>query len=473
MYNRIITFPVIAAALSLSGCAALQPTLPQPDAQIVDQWQNGETQSPPVDSSLDIFGASNTSDVGWRNFFTDPKLEQLIELSLENNRDLRVAALNVQRARAQYRIQRSDRLPSLNGTAAMTRAGGDASADIEQYEANLGIASYEIDLFGRVKNLSDAALQSYLATAEAQRSVQLSLVAEVANAYLTFSSDLELQRIAQATLETYQEQYQISSRGYELGSVSSLELSQVKTLLASAQADLALYSGQIAQDTSALSLLIGSPVNSDLLPDRFDLQVSGLAQLPAGVPSETLFRRPDLQRMEHQLRAANANLAAARAAFFPSITLTGSVGSLSGELSDLFGDNTGTWSFVPQIRVPIFQAGKLRSNRDVAALDRDIALATYEKTIQTGFKEVSDALTFSETLAQRRQAIEALVDAATETQSLSEKRYQAGRDSYLTLLDSQRTLYSARQALVQSLLREQSNRIELYKVLGGGWNEES
>ncbi len=473
MHNRIITFPVIAAALSLSGCAALQPTLPQPNAQIGEQWQKDGTQSPPADRSLDIFGATNASDVGWRNFFTDPKLKQLIELSLENNRDLRVAALNVERARAQYRIQRSDRLPSVNGSAAMTRTGGDASTDVEQYEAKLGIASYEIDLFGHVKSLSDAALQNYFATEEAQRSVQLSLVAEVANAYLTLSSDLELQRIAQATLKTYQEQFDISCRGYELGSVSSLELSQVKTLLASAQADLALYSGQIAQDTSALSLLVGSPVKNDLLPDRFDLQVSGLAPLPAGIPSETLFRRPDLQGMEHQLRAANANLAAARAAFFPSITLTGSVGSLSGELSDLFGDNTGTWSFVPQIRVPIFQAGKLRANRDVAKIDRDITLATYEKTIQTGFKEVSDALTFSSTLAQRRQAIEALVDAATETKSLSEKRYQAGRDSYLTLLDSQRTLYSARQALVQSLLREQSNRIELYKVLGGGWNEES
>ncbi|MDQ8186250.1 efflux transporter outer membrane subunit [Pelagicoccus sp. SDUM812002] len=473
MHNRIITFPVIAAALSLSGCAALQPTLPQPNAQIGEQWQSGNTQSPPADRSLDIFGSSNASDVGWRNFFTDPNLEQLIELSLENNRDLRAAALNVQRARAQYRIQRSDRLPSVNGTAAMTRTGGDALPETEQYEANLGIASYEIDLFGRAKNLSDAALQNYFATEEAQRSVQLSLIAEVANAYLTLSSDLELQRIAQATLETYREQFDISSSGYELGSVSSLELSQVETLLASARADLALYSGQIAQDTSALSLLVGRPVTSDLLPDSFDLQVSGLAPLSAGVPSETLFRRPDLQRMEHQLRAANANLAAARAAFFPSISLTGTVGSLSGELSDLFEDNTGTWSFIPQIRVPIFQAGKLRANRDVAKIDREITLATYEKTIQTGFKEVSDALTFSSTLAQRRQAIEALVEAASKTQSLSEKRYQAGRDSYLTLLDSQRTLYSARQALVQSLLREQSNRIELYKVLGGGWNEES
>lgn len=473
MYNRTITFPIIAAALTLSGCAALQPTLPEPDAQIGDQWQTGRNQSPPVESAENTFGTLDASEIGWRNFVTDPQLEQLIELSLENNRDLRVAALNVERARAQYRIQRADRIPSVNGTAAMTRTGGDAVAEIEQYEAKLGIASYEIDLFGRVKSLSDAALQNYLATEEAQRSVQLSLIAEVANAYLTLSADLELQRIAQATLETYQEQYDISLKGNELGSVSDLDLSQVRTLVASAKADLALYAGQIAQDTSALSLLVGSQVRSDLLPQTFDLQVSGLAQLPAGIPSETLFRRPDLQQKEHQLLAANANLGAARAAFFPSITLTGTVGSVSGELSDLFGDNTGTWSFIPQIRVPIFQAGKLRANRDVAQVDRDIALASYEKTIQSGFKEVSDALTFSSTLANRRQAIDELVAAATETQDLSRKRYDAGRDSYLTLLDSQRTLYSARQALVQSLLSEQSNRIELYKVLGGGWNEES
>ncbi|MBC2607357.1 efflux transporter outer membrane subunit [Pelagicoccus albus] len=473
MHKRIFTLPAVAVALSLAGCSSLQTKLPEPDAQIGDKWQTGGTQSTPANEAANAFGTQIAAEIGWRNFFTDPKLEELISLSLENNRDLRVAVLNVERARAQYRIQRADRLPSVYGSASMTRTGGDAVAEVEQYEANLGIASYEIDLFGRVKSLSDAALQSYLATEQAQRSAQLSLIAEVANAYLTLSADQELQKIAQATLDTYLEQYDISKRGNELGSVSNLELSQVRTLVASAKADLALYEGQIAQDTSALSLLVGSPVRSDLLPSTFDLQVSGVASLPSGLPSEVLLRRPDLQQLELQLRAAKANLDAARTAFFPTISLTGSLGTASGELSELFGDNTGTWSFIPQISMPIFQAGRLRSNRDVARADRDIALANYEKGIQSGFKEVSDALTLNSTLANRRMAIEELVDAANQAETLSQQRYDAGRDSYLTLLDSQRTLYSARQALVQSLLSEQGNRIELYKVLGGGWNEDS
>lgn len=473
MRNFKITVPAFAAAISLAGCASLQTELPEPDVQLSENWSTGTTYSTPADPAENAFGAPYASEIGWRNFLTDPKLESLVEQALAHNRDLRIAALNVERARATYRIQKSDRIPSVNASASLTRSGGDAIAEVETYQANLGLAQYEIDLFGRVKNLSGAALQQYLATEQAQRSVQISLVAEVANAYLTHSANLELQRIAESTLQSYQEQFEISQRGNELGSVSNLELSQVRTLLASAQAELAYYRGQALQSRSALELLVGTQLSEEYLPDRFDLEVSGLAALPAGIPSETLFRRPDLQQKEHQLAAANANLAAARAAFFPRITLTGTVGSASGELSDLFGDNTGVWSFLPQVTVPIFQAGKLRANRDAARADQDIALASYEKAIQSSFKEVADALALSSTLAQRRQAIEAFVEAADETQSLSELRYRAGRDSYLTLLDAQRTLYSARQSLIQSLLSEQSNRIALYKALGGGWMEES
>lgn len=465
--------PAVAAAFSLAGCASLQTPIPEPDANIGDSWPTGITNSTPVEQAENAFGTLAAADIGWRNFFEDPRLETLIERAIANNRDLRIATLNVDRARAVYRIQKSDRLPSVNANASLTRSSGDAVTEVERYQADLGLAQYEIDLFGRVKSLSENALQQYFATEQAQRSVQLSLVAEVANAYLTLSADLELQRIAAATLQSYQEQLEISRRGNELGSVSNLELSQVRTLLASAKAELAFYEGQIAQDRSALALLVGGPVEAELLPERFDPQLSGLAELPAGLPSETLFQRPDLQQKEHELAAAQANLAAARAAFFPRITLTGSVGSASGELSELFGDNTGVWSFMPQVNLPIFQAGRLKANRDTAALARDITLADYEKTIQASFKEVSDALALSSTLAQRRQAVEELVEAASETQSLSQERYQAGRDSYLTLLDAQRTLYSARQSLVQSLLSEQSNRIALYKALGGGWNEES
>lgn len=473
MHKRFTTFTSIAAAVTLAGCASLQPELPEADAQIGDQWNLNEEASTAAQTNADDYGTTDVTQIDWRDFFTNPKLEQLIQSALENNRDLRVAALNVERARAQYRIQRSDRFPSVNAGGSMTRMGGEGQANVEQYQVDLGVTQFELDLFGRVYNLSDAALQSYLATEQAQRSVQLSLIAEVANAYLTLSADLELQRIANATFENYQEFYEISERREELGAVSTLDLSQARTLLTSARAEIYLYDGLVAADKTALALLVGAPVDESLYPDSFDVQVSGLSQLPAGLPSEALLRRPDIQQAEYRLLSANANIGAARAAFFPSITLTGSFGTLSGDISDLFSSGTDTWSFMPQINIPIFQGGRLRANRYVAVADRDIALASYEKAIQSSFKEASDALSQSWTYAQRREALEAFVESATETEAISQARYDAGRDSYLALLEAQRTLYNARRSLVQSQLQEQNNRVNLYKVLGGGWMPES
>lgn len=478
MTKPMLTTLALAAMLSLGACASLEPALPAADAGIPQSWP-----LPPTTGAYGTAAASGTApaadtaggaaaDIGWRDFFADPKLAQLIARALENNRDLRVAVQNVERARAQYRIRRADQLPSVGANATVTR-GGDAAPAAPTYSVGLGVAAFELDLFGRVRSLSQAALQQYLAQEEARRSAQLSLVAEVANAYLTLAADQELQRVAQATLANRQQALHLSEQRHKLGAVSALDLSQAQAALETARSDVARYAGQVAQDGNALALLVGAPVEPALLPSGFDLQVSGLGALPAGLPAEVLLRRPDVLQAEHQLRAANANIGAARAAFFPSISLTGSIGSASNELSNLFAGGTRVWSFVPQVNLPIFQGGRLRAGLGLSTAERDIALAQYEKAIQAGFRDVADALALTRTLAEQKTSQQALVAAATRADQLSRARYEAGRDSYLVLLDSQRTLYAAQQSLVATQLAEQTNRVALYKVLGGGWQERS
>ena len=463
------TMLVVAAATALlaSGCGMLEPRLPEAAPAIPAEWPIPATAPAP-----DPQAGSVTADIGWREFFADPKLEEVIARALANNRDLRVAMLNFEKARAQYRVQRADRVPSVAANATMVRRGGDAPVT-EVYTADLGITEFELDLFGRVRNLSDAALQRYFAQEENRRSAQLTLVAEVANAYLTLAADQEQLRVVQTTLNTREELHALTKKRYELGAVSALDLSQARTQLEAARADVARFAGQIAQDENALDLLVGAQVPPELLPATFDAPVTGLSALPAGLPSEVLLRRPDVLSAEHVLRAANADIGAARAAFFPSITLTGAVGSASSELSALFDAGTSTWSFVPQVNVPIFQGGRLRAGLASATADRDIALAQYERAIQAGFREVADALALTATLAEQRAAREATVAAAAEADRLSRARYDAGRDSYLVLLEAQRTLYLAQQTLVVTRLAEQTNRVTLYKVLGGGWLETS
>ena len=457
----------MATALLAGGCGVLEPQLPDAAPAIPAEWPIPETAAAP-----DPQAGSVTADIGWREFFADPKLEEVIARALANNRDLRVAMLNVEKARAQYRVQRADRVPSVGANATMVRSGGDAPVT-EIYTADLAITEFELDLFGRVRNLSDAALQRYFAQEENRRSAQLALVAEVANAYLTLAADQEQLRVVQTTLKTREELHALTEKRYELGAVSALDLSQARTQLEAARADVARFAGQIAQDENALDLLVGAQLPPELLPATFDAPVTGLSALPAGLPSEVLLRRPDVLSAEHVLRAANANIGAARAAFFPSITLTGAVGSASSELSALFDSGTSTWGFIPQVNVPIFQGGRLRAGLAAATADRDIALAQYERAIQAGFREVADALALTAALAEQRTAREATVEAATEADRLSRARYDAGRDSYLVLLEAQRTLYLAQQALVVTRLAEQTNRVTLYKVLGGGWMETS
>ncbi len=351
---------LLATAIGVSACGMLEPRLPDAAPAIPAAWPLPST-TPGTAAGAASSEPQAAADIGWREFFTDPNLEELIAQALANNRDLRVAVLNVEKARAQYRIQRADRVPSIDATGAMYRAGSDGRTT-ESFSASVGVTNFELDLFGRVRNLSDSALQRYFAQEETRRSAQLSLIAEVANVYLTLAADQEQLRLARATLQTREQSYAITGKRHDLGAASGLDLAQSRTLVEGARADAARYAGQVAQDTNALNLLVGAPVDPQRLPTGFADPVTGLAALPTGLPSEVLLRRPDVLAAEHVLRATNANIGAARAAFFPSISLTGSVGSVSPELSGLFDGGTQVWGFTPQVKIPIFEGGRLRAN---------------------------------------------------------------------------------------------------------------
>ncbi|GAB3063856.1 efflux transporter outer membrane subunit [Stenotrophomonas tumulicola] len=449
----------IAAALALGGCATLVPDRTDVAPAIPAQWPAEATQGQ----------ATEVAMLGWRAFFTDPRLQQVIDQALDNNRDLRVAVLNVERARGQYRIQRADRVPAVNVQGQMQRQGGDVPVT-EQFSAGLGITDFELDLFGRVRNLSEAALQDYFSVAANRRNAHLSLVAETATAWLTLGADRESLRIAEATLGSHEDSLRLAQARFERGGSSALELAQTRTLVETARTDAARLRGQVAQDRNALALLLGGPVDDALLPaSNAELELLALAPPPSGLTSDVLLQRPDIMAAEHTLLSANANIGAARAAFFPSIRLTGTFGSSSTELSGLFDSGTRAWSFLPSISLPIFQGGKLRANLAVANADRDIALAQYEKAIQVGFRETADALALGSSLDAQSDSQQALLEAAEQAQTLSQARYDAGLDSFVTLLDARRTAYSAQQSRLQTGLAQQTNRITLYKVMGGGW----
>lgn len=467
MIRPLATAIALALLVGTTGCATLAPAVPEADAGVAVEWP-----IPPVAAPSDDAATATTADIGWREVYRDPRLAGVIDLALRNNRDLRIAALNVERARSYHRIQRADRLPSVGGSVALERVGGDVPRS-DTYTAGVGVADFELDLFGRVRNLSQAALERYLASEEARGTVQIGLVAEVAGAWIALAADRELQRLADATLQAYETSLALTEKRHALGAVSSLDLQQSRVQVEAARADAARYAGQVAQDLNALNLLAGAMVPESLLPERIESALATLVTPPDGLPSDVLLRRPDVRAAEHQLRAANADIGAARAAFFPSIRLTGSVGSASSELSDLFSGGTGLWSFMPSIQVPIFQGGRLRAALGVAQADRDIALAQYEKAIQAAFRDTADALALAGTLDAQRRAQEALVAAATQAHALSKARYEAGQDSFLQWLDAQRTLYGAQQGLVATRLAEQANRIALYRALGGGWRAEA
>jgi len=391
-----------------------------------------------------------------------------------------VAVLNIQLARAQYRVQRAALLPAIDASGSYTKeklpaveTGLPYSVTESYWQAGVGVSSFELDLFGRVRSLTHAALEQYLAQEQARRSAQLSLIAQIVNAYLTLASDRELQRLAQETVKSQEVSFELTQKRHAIGAVSALDVAQAQTTVASARADAARYDGNIAQDIDTLTLLVGAPVDAALLPQDFTADTMGVAALPPGMPSSVLLRRPDVLQAEHLLRSASADIGAARAAFFPTISLTGTLGSVSPELSGLFKSGTGSWTFLPQATLPLFHGGELVGNLSVARTNRDIALAQYEKAIQSGFREVADALALTLTLERQRQAQEALVAASKSSYDLSQQRYKTGTDSYLSVLDSQRSYYAAQQGLIATRLAQQDNRVTLYKALGGGWQEHS
>lgn len=479
---RLLT--AVAAATLLAACSTLAPDYERPVSVVPDAWAAtpaAATATTAGDRSAATAAVPAVDTLGWQEFIADDKLRSVIALALRNNRDLRVSTLNVERLQALYQVQRADLMPSINAGVGQSaqRTPGDLngtgqSTISRQYSGTVGISAYELDLFGRVRSLKDAALMQYLATEQAQRSAQISLVSQVSVAYMTLAADRERLSLAEQTLQSRRETLRLTQRMHELGVSSALDLRQVQSTVDSARADVASYSSVVAQDLNALTVLVGAPVASDLLPTAISSVALTLTQdLSAGLPSDVLLRRPDVQQAEKSLEAANANIGAARAAFFPSISLTASTGYASTDLDNLFKSGQRTWSFVPQLNIPIFSGGRNRANLRVSELDRDIAVAQYEKAIQTAFKEVSDALAQRATLGEQTAAQEALAASTLDAFRLARARYEKGIDDYLSTLDAQRSSYTAQQALISARLAQQVNRVTVYKVLGGGASQES
>ncbi|UVJ43157.1 AdeC/AdeK/OprM family multidrug efflux complex outer membrane factor [Pseudomonas sp. LS1212] len=460
------------AAFILGGCSLI-PDYQRPEAPVATQWPVGPAYEPSQAAGV------AAAEQGWRQFFHDPALQKLIETSLVNNRDLRVSALNIDAYRAQYRIQRADLFPavSADGSGSRQRVPADMSqtgqsAITSQYSATLGVSAYELDLFGRIRSLSEQALEVYLSSEEARRSTQISLVASVANAYFTWQADQAQYKLAQETLKTFEESYKLTARSSEVGVASALDLSQSRTSVENAKAQLAKYKRLVAQDLNFLVLLVGTGL-PDNLPASQPLDADLLSDIPAGLPSDLLQRRPDILEAEHLLKAQNANIGAARAAFFPSISLTANAGTLSSDLDGLFKGGSGTWLFQPQISLPIFNAGALKASLDYSKIQKDINIAKYEKAIQTAFQEVSDGLAARLTFNDQLQAQRDLVSANQDYYRLAERRYRIGVDSNLTFLDAQRQLFSSQQTLITDRLSQLVSEVNLYKALGGGWYEQT
>lgn len=456
--------------LMFSGCT-MAPSYTRPEAPVPANWPSG----PAYPATNADTAAQPAAATPWRSFFVDPQLQQVIELALANNRDLKLALLNVEKFRALYQIERSQLLPHVNATAGgnlqrvpATLSGTGKSVTRRQYSAGVGVSAYELDLFGRVRSLKDQALEEYLATEEAQRAAQISLIAAVVDSYLTLAADREQLALSRQTLESQKTSFDLTQKRFNAGVSSALDVHQAQTTVETARIQSATYTRLAAQDENQLTLLVGAPLPIELLPEVLAAEATLVQELPPGLPAETLLSRPDILQAEHHLIGANANIGAARAAFFPSITLTGSVGVGSDQLSGLFKAGSGTWGFAPQITLPIFDAGRNRANLKAANVEREIAVAEYEKAIQTAFREVADALAERGTIDEQLAAQQSLTDATTQSQKLAEARYQRGVDSYLVLLDAQRTLFIAQQNLIATRLSRLNNRVTLYKVLGGG-----
>jgi NodT family efflux transporter outer membrane factor (OMF) lipoprotein len=465
-----LTVTPLVLALLLSGCVNLAPKYERPAAPVAGGFPTvGGTNA----SGNPVAGAAAVN-IAWQQFFADARLKQLIELALANNRDLRVAVANIEQARAGYQIQRSAQFPALgaayNGSRVSSRDAAGNDTINSNYQAGLAISAFELDLFGRVRNLSQAALAQFLATEEARRSVQISLVASVANAYLQALADDEQLALTRQTLKTREESLRLIRLRFENGVISKLDLDSAQSLVDNARFVLQQQLRQRAQDDNLLTLLVGQPLPASL-PAGSALAATNLPDLPAGLPSDLLAARPDIRGAEQQLIAANANIGAARANYFPRIALTAQGGSASTELSGLFSSGSWGWSFAQAATMPIFDFGRTRAGVDSARAARDAAVAQYERSIQTAFREVSDALAGQATFSEQLRAAQSAAASEADRFNLAERRYKSGASSYLDLLDAQRSLFTAQLTAVQANLARLQNQVVLYRVLGGGWSE--
>jgi outer membrane protein, multidrug efflux system len=452
---------------ALTACT-MTPRLEKPAAPVAAEFEQG-----------DAADAGPASDIGWREFFPDPELQDLIARALNNNRDLRIATLNVEAARAQYRIRRADLVPAIDaqGQANNQRVPASLSQTGERtlnrsYSAGLGVSAFELDLFGRVRSLRRAALEDFFSIEANRTAAQLTLVSEVANAWLTLIADRELLKLAQGTRESQRKSYDLTKLRFDQGVSSEIDLHRSETAWREAEVDIAAQTRRVAQDRNALALLVGESLAAEVAGGEHAIEAQTFTrELPVGLPSVVLTRRPDVVAAEHALRAANADIGAARAAFFPSISLTGFYGNASDDLSALFQSGHTSWSFTPQLRLPIFSGGANLAGLNLAKVRKRIEVARYEQSIQIAFREVADALVARATLTDQLRAQEALTKASENSYRLADVRYRGGVDSYLGALIAQRDLYSAQRALIETRLAGASNRVQLYAALGGGWKE--
>lgn len=467
--NKNMPLYLIVIAAALHGCT-FAPRYERPAPPVSADWPKGAAYQEPGST---VETPARASDLPWRDFFRDKRLQDIIETALKNNRDLRLAALNVEKARAYYGIQRAELLPSFQAVGAENRERVPAdlsstreAVTSERYEVNFGVSSWEIDFFGRIRSLKDRALEEYLATDQALRNTRILMISAVANGYFALAADREALKLAASTLEAQEASYRLIRKRFDAGLASKLDLRQAQTQVDAARGDLARYTQLAAQDENVLNLLVGYSLPPASLPDDLGA-VAPLQEVSAGLSSDVLLKRPDVLAAEHRLKGANANIGAARAAFFPRITLTTALGTASADLSGLFEDGSGLWRFAPRIAIPIFDA-RTWSAYDVAKVERKVALAQYEKAIQTAFREVADALAIRGTVDRQIASQESLLDAVSDAYRLSNLRYTTGIDSYLSVLDAQRSLYGAQRGIIALRLARLSNIVRLYTALGGG-----
>lgn len=463
MYKKTLPISMLLGSVFLLFSCTLAPEYERPDPAVADVY--------PVKTEE----ATAVPLPGWKDFFRDPAMQEIIGLALQNNQDMRIAVLNIEKTRAQYGIQKADLLPTINAAAEASRQH--LPADLSpagqkgittQYSVGLGFSAYELDLFGRIRSLSTQALETYHAAREEAKAARISLAAETAAAYLQLVANREQYDLTLATAENRQNNYDIIRRKFEAGVASDLDLNQAGSLLDEANANLAAAKTNIGQSQNLLTLLVGRPLPEDLPEVRRLADITPMADIPAGMPSELLERRPDIIAAEHVLKGAYANIGAARANFFPSIRLTGSFGTMSSEYNNLFEGNKG-WSFIPQITLPIFDTGRNTARLEVSEADRDIAVAGYEKAVQTAFREAADALILKENIDNQLKAQESLVSALNKSYEHASARYETGVSAYINVLDAQRSLFAAQSSHIATRLLKEANTLTLYKALGGGW----